>query len=40
MGLACCHQLVRGRWAGFRPPGGHHVKVFFFEWQMRLILTL
>lgn len=39
MGLDCCNNLLLGRWAGIRPPRGHHVKVFF-EWQMRLILTL
>lgn len=40
MGLDCFQQkLLHGRWAGSRRPGEHHVKVFF-DWQMRLILTL
>lgn len=29
MGRTFCIELLLGRWAGFRRPGGHHVKVFF-----------
>ena len=37
MQLLCC--LLPGRWAGFRPPGGASCEGFY-DWQMRLILTL